>query len=60
MESTFTLKDASFEKQNLMLTYEEQTLRQKMLSNVKYNLTIAMPPGKPYFRGFFQTSFNMA
>lgn len=59
MESTLTLKDPSFEKQNLMLLVEESAMRRKLLSKVHYNLTMALPADRPYFRGHFETKFTM-
>ena len=54
----FVLKDPSFEKQSLMLLKEESVKRNELLSNVHYNLTLAMPKDKPYFRGKLLVKFD--
>jgi aminopeptidase N len=59
MDTSIVLKDPSFEKQNLMLLFEESVLRNKLLSKVHYNLTMAMPANRPYFRGHFEVKFEM-
>ena len=51
--------DLQFETQNLPLTSVEATLRDKAISDVKYNLTIAIPANKDYFLGHFKTQFNL-
>ena len=54
-----TFKDPSFAKQNIPLLSSEASSRGKLLRNVKYHLTMAMPKDRDYFLGEFKTTFEL-
>lgn len=60
MDTSIVLKDPSFEKQSLMLHFDESVRRNKLLSKVHYNLTMAMPANRSYFRGHIEVKFEMS
>ena len=52
-------QDSSFTKQNLPLSQKDAHARQLQISNVRYDLKIAIPAGKEYFRGHFNAKFDL-
>ena len=54
-----TYKDPSFELQNIPLTQEEAEIRHSQIKDVSYELQIAMPQDKDFYRGNVKVNFHV-